>query len=136
LVLPSLTLGLAITPYVARIMRAAMVESLSSDYVEYAELRGITRRQILFRHALVNSFAPAAQATAVCMAYLAGGAVVIEYVFAYPGIGQGLVYAVQARDVPTIQVITILLAAVYVILNLIADLITILLSARVRTGKL
>jgi peptide/nickel transport system permease protein len=134
--LPALSLGLAIFPYVMRIMRAAMVEALASPYAEYARLRGVPTRRLLLRHALPNAFAPAAQATAVALAYLAGGAVIIEYLFAYPGVGQGLVYAVQNRDVPVIQVLTVLLAAVYVFLNLLADIVTVLLSPRVRTQRL
>jgi peptide/nickel transport system permease protein len=136
LALPVVTLALAVVPYVARIMRAAMREALASDYVEFGELRGLSWRRLLLRHALPNAFAPAAQATAISLAYLAGGAVIVEYVYAYPGIGQGLVYAVQARDVPTIQVLTILLAAFYVFVNLLADIVTVLLTPRVRTGAI
>lgn len=136
LVLPALTLALAIVPYVARIMRAAMVDALATDYVEFAYLRGMSRRQIVLRHALPNAFAPVAQAVAISLAYLAGGAIVVEYIYAYPGIGEGLVYAVQARDVPVIQIITVILAAFYVLLNLLADIVTVLLSPRVRTGSI
>ena len=135
-VLPTLTLAFAIAPYLARIMRAAMVNSLASDYVEFARLRGVSHTKVVLRHALPNSFAPVAQASAICLAYLAGGAVLIEYIFAYPGVGQGLVYAVQGRDVPVIQIITVLLAAFYVFSNLLADVITLLLSPRVRTGNI
>jgi peptide/nickel transport system permease protein len=134
--LPAITLGLTIFPYVMRIMRAAMSDALASPYAEFARLRGVPTVRLLLRHALPNSFAPAAQATAIALAYLAGGAVVVEYIFAYPGVGQGLVYAVQDRDVPVIQVLTVLLAALYVVLNLLADIITALLSPRVRTGRI
>ena len=136
LVLPTLTLALAIVPYVARIMRAAMVDALATDYVEFAYLRGMPRRQIVLRHALPNAFAPVAQAVAISLAYLAGGAIVVEYIYAYPGIGEGLIYAVQARDVPVIQIITIILAAFYVTLNMLADIVTVLLSPRIRTGSI
>jgi peptide/nickel transport system permease protein len=135
-VLPALTLALAIVPYVARIMRAAMVDALSSDYVEFAQLRGLSRRRVVLRHALPNAFAPVAQAIAISLAYLAGGAIVVEYIYAYPGIGQGLVYAVQARDVPIIQITTVILAAFYVLLNLAADIVTVVLTPRVRTGAI
>lgn len=134
--LPVFTLALVVVPYIARIMRAAMVDALASDYVEFALLRGVPWRTIIFRHALPNSFAPVAQASAISLAYLAGGAIVVEYIFAYPGIGQGLVYAVQARDVPVIQIIAVILAAFYVTLNLIADVITVLLTPRVRSGTI
>jgi peptide/nickel transport system permease protein len=136
IILPALTLALAIVPYVARIMRAAMVDALASEYVEFAQLRGLSRRRVVLRHALPNAFGPVAQATAISLAYLAGGAIVVEYIFAYPGIGQGLVYAVQARDVPTIQIDTVILAAFYVMLNLLADIVTIILTPRVRTGSI
>jgi peptide/nickel transport system permease protein len=134
--LPAITLAVAIIPYITRIMRAAMIDVLASEYVEYARIRGVSRWRLLFRHALPNAFAPAAQASAIALAYLAGGAVIVEYIYAYPGLGQGLVYAVQNRDVPVIQIITVMLAAFYVGLNLLADVITVLLSPRLRTGKI
>jgi peptide/nickel transport system permease protein len=134
LILPTLTLIVAVTPYIARIMRASTVEVLESDYVEMARLKGLRERKVVWGHAVPNAIAPSIQVTAINLAYLAGGIVVVEFVFAYPGIGEGLVDAVANRDIPVVQAIALLIAAVYVVLNLIADVATILVSPRVRTA--
>jgi peptide/nickel transport system permease protein len=134
LILPTLTLVLAVSPYVARIMRASMVEVLESDFVEMAQLKGISERHVLWRHAVPNAIAPAIQVIALNLAYLAGGIVVVEFVFAYPGIGSALVDAVANRDLPIVQALALLIAAVYVGTNLIADIATILVSPRLRTS--
>jgi peptide/nickel transport system permease protein len=134
LVLPVTTLVLAVTPYIARITRASMIEVLESDYVEMARLKGLGERTVLWRHALPNGIAPAIQVIALNLAYLAGGIVVVEYVFAYPGVGSAFVQAVQSRDLPTVQALGILIASVYVVLNVIADIATILVSPRLRTS--
>jgi peptide/nickel transport system permease protein len=134
LVLPTLTLIIAVTPYIARIMRASMVEILESDYVEMARLKGLSERLVLWRHAVPNGIAPTFQVIAINLAYLAGGIVVVEVVFNYPGIGLGFVDAVRSRDMPVVQALALLIAALYVVLNLIADLATILVSPRLRTA--
>jgi peptide/nickel transport system permease protein len=134
LVLPLATLTLAVTPYIVRIFRASMVEVLESDYVEMARLKGMNERLVVWRHAAPNAIAPAIQVIALNLAYLAGGIVVVEYVFGYPGIGAALVDAVANRDIPVVQALAILIAAVYVILNLAADVTTILVSPRLRTS--
>jgi peptide/nickel transport system permease protein len=134
LILPILTLVVAVTPYIARIMRASMVEVLESDYVEMARLKGLRERKVVWRHALPNAIAPTIQVTAINLAYLAGGIVVVEFVFAYAGIGEALVNGVASRDIPVVQAVALLIAAVYVVLNLIADVATILVSPRVRTA--
>jgi peptide/nickel transport system permease protein len=134
LILPTAALVLAVSPYVARIMRASMVEVLESDYVEMAQLKGLPERVVLWRHALPNGIAPAIQVIALNLAYLAGGIVVVERVFDYPGIGNAFVDAVTNRDLPVIQALAILIAASYVVLNLIADITTILVSPRLRTS--
>jgi peptide/nickel transport system permease protein len=133
LILPTLTLVIAVTPYIARIMRASMIEVLESDYVEMARLKGLRERKVVWGHALPNAIAPTIQVTAINLAYLAGGIVVVEFVFAYPGIGAALVDAVANRDIPVVQAVALLIAALYVVLNLIADVATILVSPRVRT---
>ncbi|MDQ6688157.1 MAG: ABC transporter permease [Actinomycetota bacterium] len=133
LVLPTATLVLAVAPYVARIMRASMVEVLESDYVEMARLKGLTERTVLVRHALPNAIGPVFQVIAINLAYLAGGIVVVEYVFNYPGIGSAMQDAVVNHDLPVVQALAILIAAVYVVLNLLADIATILVTPRLRT---
>jgi peptide/nickel transport system permease protein len=134
LVLPTAALVLAVSPYIARIMRASMVEVLESDYVEMARLKGLPEQAVLWRHALPNGIAPAIQVIALNLAYLAGGIVVVEFVFAYPGVGGGFVEAVSNRDFPTVQALALMIAAVYVVLNVIADVATILVSPRLRTS--
>jgi peptide/nickel transport system permease protein len=133
LILPVATLVIAVTPYVTRIMRASMVEVLESDYVEMARLKGLPERTVLYRHALPNAIGPVFQVTAINLAYLAGGIVLIEYVFNYPGIGSELQDAVVNHDLPVVQALAMVIAAVYVILNLIADVATILVTPRLRT---
>ena len=134
LVLPTVTLVLAVSPYVARIMRASMVEVLESDFVEMARLKGMPERHVLWRHAVPNAIAPAIQVIALNLAYLAGGIVVVEFVFAYPGIGSALVDGVANRDLPIVQALAVLIAAVYVGCNVLADIATILVSPRLRTS--
>jgi peptide/nickel transport system permease protein len=133
LVLPTLTLVIAVAPYVARIMRASMVEVLESDYVEMARLKGLNERTVLVRHALPNALGPVLQVIAINLAYLAGGVIVIEYVFNYRGIGSALQDAVVNHDIAVVQALAMLIAAVYVALNLTADVLTILVTPRLRT---
>jgi peptide/nickel transport system permease protein len=133
LVLPVATLVIAVVPYVARLMRVSMVEVLQSDYVEMARLKGLPERTVTWSHAAPNAVGPAVQAVALTLSYLAGGIVVVEYLFNYPGIGQAFQSAVAARDLPTIQAIAMLIAAVYIVANLAADLLTIAVTPRLRT---
>ena len=132
--LPALTLGLACVPYIVRMLRGSMIEVLESEYVQMARLKGMRERIVLQRHALPNAIIPLIQVIALNLAWLAGGVVTVEYLFNYPGIGSALVDAVRNRDVPLIQAIVLLIAAVYVFLNLTADILTILISPRLRTG--
>jgi peptide/nickel transport system permease protein len=134
LVLPTATLVIAVVPYTARMMRASLVEVLESDYVEMARLKGVPERRVVWRHAVPNAIAPTIQVVALNLAYLIGGAVVVETVFGYAGIGSALVQAVQNRDVPVIQAITLLVAGVYVALNIFADIAALLVSPRSRTS--
>jgi peptide/nickel transport system permease protein len=133
LVLPALTLVIAVAPYVARIMRASMIEVLESDYVEMARLKGLPERTVLIRHALPNALGPVFQVIALNLAYLAGGIVVVEYVFNYSGIGSALQDAVVNHDLPVVQALAMLIAGVYVVLNLVADVATIMVTPRLRT---
>lgn len=134
LILPVITLVIAVVPYTARIMRASTVEILESDFVEMARLKGLPERRVLWRHAVPNALAPTFQVTALNLAYLAGGIVVVEAVFNYQGVGLLLVDSVRARDMPVVQAVALLIAAMYVMLNLLADLATILVSPRLRTS--
>ena len=133
LILPTLTLVIAVTPYVARIMRASMIEVLESDYVEMARLKGLPERVVITRHALPNALGPTFQVIALNLAYLAGGIIVVEYVFNYAGIGGALRDAVSNRDLPVIQALAMLIAGLYVVLNLLADIATIMVTPKLRT---
>lgn len=134
LVLPVLTLSILVFPYIFRMIRASMIEVLDSDYIEMARLKGLSSWRLILVHALPNAMGPALQVIALTFAYLAGGVVVVEYVFGFPGIGQGLINAVSTRDIPTIQLTVLMLAAFYVSVNLIADVITVLITPKLRTG--
>jgi peptide/nickel transport system permease protein len=135
LVLPVATLVAVVIPYIHRMMRAAMIEALESDYVEMARLKGVPEWQIVAAHAFPNSIAPTIQVVGLSFLYLAGGIVIVEDVFNYPGIGQGLVNAVSARDIPVIQFIVVVLAAFYVVVNIFTDVIALLVSPRRRIAR-
>ena len=135
LVLPVATLVIVIVPYTMRMMRAAMVEALESDYVEMARLKGVPEWRTVLLHALPNAIAPTIQVIGLGFLYLAGGVVVVEYVFNFPGIGQGLVYAVNARDIPVIQFIVLVLAAFYVVMNIVTDVIALMATPRRRIAR-
>ena len=126
---------IVIVPYIFRMMRAAMIEALESDYVEMARLKGVPEWQIVLVHALPNAIAPTIQVIGLNFLYLAGGVVVVEYVFNFPGIGQGLVFAVDNRDIPVIQLIVVVLAAFYVCVNIVSDVIALLASPRRRIPR-
>ena len=132
LVLPTLALVLAISPYLIRLVRASLIDALDSEYVLTARLRGVPERRIMTHHALRNSMTPVIHGTALLLAYLAGGIVVIEYVFRFPGLGGLLLEAVSSRDLPLIQATALLLAALYVVVNLAADLLVVRLTPRLR----
>ena len=133
-ILPVVTLVLASIPYISRMLRASTVEVLESEYVMMARLKGLSESRVLWHHALPNAIVPTIQVIAITIAWLAGGIVTVEYLFGFPGIGTALVDAVANRDMPVVQALVLLIAAVYVVLNLIADILTILISPRLRTG--
>jgi peptide/nickel transport system permease protein len=134
LVLPVATLLAASLAQTVRMVRAGMVEALRSDYVEMARLNGYGERSVVLGHALPNALGPTVQVFALNIQWLVGGIVVTEYVFGYPGIGQALVNAVAARDIPFVQSIALLIAAVYLALNIVADMLLILLVPKLRTA--
>lgn len=133
MILPTATLVFGAVPYISRVTRAALIEVLESDYVEMARLKGAPERTVLWRHAMPNSLGPVFQVIALNIAYFAGGVIVVEALFNYPGIGGALQSAVRVRDIPVIQFLVMTLAAVYVLTNLIADVATILVTPRLRT---
>ncbi|GAA3882018.1 ABC transporter permease [Leifsonia kafniensis] len=133
LVLPIATLVIITVPYLIKQMRSSLIESLSSEYVTMAELKGLPQRVVVFRHAVRNSLIPSIQATALSIAFLIGGSVVVEFLFQYPGMGLALTSAVTQRDIPVLQFLVLVMAAGYVGFNLIADILTVLATPKLRT---
>lgn len=134
LVLPLLTLLAAALPFGARQVRAGVVESLKQDYVTVARLGGIPERRVLRRYALRNALPASIQTFAQTIQYLFGGIIVVEAVFAYPGLGNLLTNAVLTRDVTLVCAIALVIATVFVVINIIADLLVVLLVPKLRTG--
>lgn len=130
--LPALTLTLVVVAHMMRMTRAAVVDQLSSPYVEMARLKGLSAARVVVRHALPNALGPIAAVVALNLAYLVAGVVVVEVVFVYPGAGQYMVDAVAKRDVPVVQACALAFAAAYVALNLLADLLALLGNPRLR----
>ena len=110
------------------------IEVLESEYVQMAELKGLSSRRVLLRHALPNALVPTLNVTALNLAYLIGGVVIVEKVFSYPGFGSLLVDSLQLRDLPIIEATVLVAAAVYIGANLVADIGAILLNPRLRSG--
>jgi peptide/nickel transport system permease protein len=133
MILPVATLVIAVIPYLTRLVRGSMIEALDSPYVEMARLKGIPEQSVVRSHALRNALVPAIQGTALTLTYLLGNVVVVEYLFNYPGLGQALASAVSTRDLPMIQGIGIVFAAMFVLFNILADLLTIYATPRLRT---
>jgi peptide/nickel transport system permease protein len=133
MVLPTATLVIGAVPYISRVVRASMIEVLESDYVEMARLKGAPERVVLWRHALPNALGPVFQVIALNVAYFAAGVIVVEALFNYQGIGGALRDSVRVRDIPVIQFLVMVLAAVYVVTNLAADVATVLVTPRLRT---
>ena len=128
--LPALTLVLITVAHMMRMTRAAIINLLASPYIEMARLKGVHPVGVIVRHALPNAWGPIAYVVAVNLAYLVTGTVVVEVVFAYPGVGQLLVDSVRSRDIPVVQACTLIFAATYILLNLLMDLVTIFTNPR------
>ena len=124
-----------ILAHMLRMTRTTVLNVLRSSYIEMAILKGVPRRLLVLRHALPNAVAPIVNVIALNLAYLVAGVVVVETVFAYPGLGKLLVDAVTQRDIPLAQVTIMLFCATYVALNLLADLVSILSNPRLRHPK-
>lgn len=135
LVLPALTLILTVAPFLLRLVRSAMIETLEADYVAAARLRGIPERCVVWHHAVPNALVPVIQGIALISRMLLGGALIVEVVFSYPGIGNALNAAIELRDVPVIQAITLTMAVGVVLINLLADVATVLVTPKLRTSS-
>lgn len=128
--LPALTMTLVTVAYMMRTTRAAIISLLASPYIEMAQLKGVSKSQVVVRHALPNAWAPIATIIAFSLAYLVVGVVVVEVVYVYPGIGQLMVDAVSSRDMPVVQGCALIFAATYILLNLLADIVSIITNPR------
>lgn len=129
-ILPVLTLTLAVAAHVMRLTRAAIVNLLASPYIEMARIKGVRPWRVIVHHALPNALAPIINVVVLNLAYLIVGVVVIEVVFTYPGLGQLMVDSVSKRDVPVVQATCMIFASVYIVFNLIADVLTIVADPR------
>ena len=133
LVLPVLVLILGWMPFTVRMVRSGIVNVMDSNYVELARLKGLPSARVFRSHILPNAMVPAIQAFALTAASMPAGIVVVEYLFGFQGIGVFLIDAVRARDTPTVQAVTLILVALYIVANLISDLLAIILTPRLRT---
>jgi peptide/nickel transport system permease protein len=133
LVMPVMSLSLVILAYILRMARASVIETLNSEYVKAARMKGISQWRLLTHHVLPISLGPTLQVIALSVGWMAGGLVVVESLFGISGIGRLLVFAIQNRDIPLLQAIALIVAATYAIANLLADLGQRLLDPRVAT---
>lgn len=133
IVLPVITVTLVLTAHILRMVRSSVIEVMTSDYVQMARLKGVPYWQIVFRHVLPNALPPAINIVALTIAWLLGGLVVIEIVFNYPGLGRLMIEAITQREFAIVQAVALILAAVYVTVNLLADVLTLLTNPRLRT---
>lgn len=133
--LPAITMTLVIIAHMMRMTRAAIINLLASPYIEMAQLKGVSKSNVIRHHALPNAWAPIATVIAFNLAYLVVGVVVVEVVFVYPGIGQLMVDAVSSRDMPVVQACALIFAATYILLNLLADVVSIVTNPRLLHPK-
>jgi len=136
LVLPVASLVISLLPYLFRLVRGSMVEELESEHIQLARLKGLSSRRVAIGHALPNMWVPIIQGTALSLVFLAGGIVVIENIFSFPGVGTALSNAIASRDLPLIVGLSMTLAVFVVVVNLVADLLTVYVTPRLRTGGL
>ncbi|ETX28067.1 ABC transporter permease [Roseivivax isoporae] len=133
--LPALTLIMVVIAHMMRMTRAAIINVLAAPYIEMARLKGVPRWRVVLRHALPNALAPIINVIALNLAYLIVGVVVVEVVFSYPGLGQLLVDAVASRDFPVVQAVGLFFAGTYILLNVAADILSILSNPRLRHAR-
>ena len=133
--MPAVCLTLLVTAHMLRMTRSSVLSIMSQPYIEMAFLKGLSRARVIFVHALPNAAGPIITVVALNLAYLIVGVVVIESVFVYPGIGQFMVDGVTKRDLPVVQACGLVFAAAFVILNTIADVLSVLVNPRLRKPR-
>ena len=135
IILPIVVLAFVMTAHILRMVRTSVIDVLASDYVQMAQLKGVPYWQMVFKHVLPNALLPTINLVALTIAWLLGGTLVIEVVFNYPGLGRLMVQAIFFRDLAMVQAIALILATLYVCLNLLADLLTLVANPRLRTMR-
>jgi peptide/nickel transport system permease protein len=133
--LPVITLIFVMVAHNLRMVRTNVIDVMTSEYVQMATLKGIPRARVVLRHALPNALLPTINLIALYLAWLVGGVVIIEQVFNYPGIGTLMIQAVHDRDIPLVQAIVLVIAGAYVVLNMGADLLVMMLDPRLRSMR-
>lgn len=135
IILPIITLTFVMVAHILRLVRTNMIDVMVSEYVQMARLKGVPVMRVVFQHALPNAMLPSINVIALTLAWLLGGVAIIETVFNYPGIGKLLINAIGDRDLALVQGIAIILASIYIGVNLIADLLALVLNPRLRTAR-
>jgi len=135
MVLPALTLGAGLAGITTRLTRSSMLEVLNQDYVTTARSKGLSERRIIFKHALKNAFIPIITVIGIQLGHLLGGTVIVESIFAWPGIGKLLVDSIYARDFATVQACALLFAIIFVLINLIVDVLYLFLNPKISYQK-
>jgi peptide/nickel transport system permease protein len=135
-ILPVLTLALVLTPYMTRMVRANVRDVAGRPFVRSAVLRGVPRRRVIWRHVVPSASLPVVNVVALSTAELIGGVVIIENVFGFPGVGQLLVTSVGSRDIPTVQVIALIIGIGVVVVNFLADVAVLALNPRLRRARI
>ena len=133
IILPVIAISMIMTAHMARMVRSSVIQVMASDYVQMAILKGVPYWKMVFKHVLPNALLPAINVVALTIAWLLGGVVVTEVVFNYPGLGRLVIESISNRDLPVVQALAIFLASIYVIINLIADLLTLMLNPRLKS---
>jgi len=133
IILPVIAISMIMTAHMARMVRSSVIQVMASDYVQMAILKGVPYWKMIFKHVLPNALLPAINVVALTIAWLLGGVVVTEVVFNYPGLGRLVIESISNRDLPVVQALAIILASIYVIINLIADLMTLMLNPRLKS---
>jgi len=133
IILPVIAISMIMTAHMARMVRSSVIQVMASDYVQMAILKGVPYWKMVFKHVLPNALLPAINVVALTIAWLLGGVVVTEVVFNYPGLGRLVIESISNRDLPVVQALAIILASIYVSINLIADLMTLMLNPRLKS---
>ena len=133
IILPVIAISMIMTAHMARMVRSSVIQVMASDYVQMAILKGVPYWKMVFKQVLPNALLPAINVVALTIAWLLGGVVVTEVVFNYPGLGRLVIESISNRDLPVVQALAIILASIYVSINLIADLMTLMLNPRLKS---